>query len=474
MPGAITRMGVAYKKEIDRIISNILDDNLDPNTFNVTMTFVSKITQDSISLSREIDSINIKQDFILNYTDKITAKLSLTNANYKWFIYNRNDLFCKLTFTKVNLRRKIPRTGTPLIERTYRCIILTTADIDKILPAGVNEDKDKPKLDRNIAFYNLEIELIEDKIYKARKLRLNAIARGDGKDSVDIETMIYFAIGYFGFTKACVVTPDNDKKYENFVIPPSYGIRDIMGFFQTSPGHGVYSNGFCSYITNECWFVYPRYGAYLTKYPVHFYKLAPGMLAGANAYDWKEVPADGSDVTVHILLPDDVEERNVSLLGYENHPNTFSMQMSENVIDNCRTVMEDNVFLMEPRIRNSAFEVNPMDIPDEDNPISLEFRYSHSNMYTIKSESVAYDQTELNLLWRMAVPFTMTPGAIVSFNYEHRSGDDLVMKTMFGACEYVEYNFVRDKESRLYPVFTGIANIRLACNNHLARSGGMV
>jgi len=469
---ALLKLGKGFDAVVSGVIQGITNDNVGSNTFSVEATFVSQNYAQAVTLSREIEKVTFIQDFIHDYRDKITIELRVSVANYKWLFNNRAELFCRLDFSRVHMADGTPKKGSAMFSRSYKCVLITLADPDKVVPASVNES-DAPFLDRTNATYLMKLELISYEVYKARKKRLNAILRGNGETSVTIESAIYYAVAHYGFTKAVIIPPDNDTKYVNFVIPPMYGINGIMQFFQQSPGHGVYNNGLCSYIQDDVWYVYPRYEGYIKRRPVYLYRIAPGMYSGVNKYDWVQSLSSG-DTATHILLMDKVEERNLAMIGYENNPNTVSMQISGMMVDACRTMTKDKEFKMNPQIRNAAFITNPVDTPDYESNINLEFEYSHNNTFDIQSRTVSLNQTRLEFKVRMAFPYMFGPGSIVKYIYEHKSGNNMVIRSMSGAAERVVTTFERDVGSRTYPLFYGDANVVISCNNALARDDGII
>lgn len=470
--GAVTSLGTAFQKEVNRVAGNISNEL--SNIYNIELYLARENESTEISpLSREIQRITIIQDFATNYTDKIIVDLQLNLATYQWLILNRSDLYARVMFTKVDPNEPLPKYREPEYSEYFKAILLTQADPSKLIPSSVTKEHGSPHTPYDYSSFNVKLELMDVRTYQARKKRFNACLRGDGERGVTMDSIIKYAIARFGFTKASVVVPDNKTKYVNFVIPPVFGIDDLMEWLQKSPGHGVYNNGFCSYITNGVWFVWPRYGGYISKRAVQLYKLSPNMWNGLKKYDWQEVLSDG-DVTTHILVPGNVEETNYGQIGYENRPNMISMQITDQIVDNCRTLLEDGKFRMEPQLRNVAVIPHKNDTADTLNNINYDFRYSHGNTFSKESEVVAFDQTTLRFSWNACRLFTFTPGTVVKYLYEHMSGTTLSMKVMTGACESVTYVFEKDEGSRLYPYFKGTADVTICCSNMLAREQGIV
>lgn len=447
------KLSPTMRTEVDKVLKGIGKSSNEANVYNITAKFVSELNPTmNLEYSREIKKIHITQNFVENFTDKIILKLEIGEQDYLALYHSRRDLFATLSFTKFNPHTKLPDHKAPDYEATYRAIILDNADIFKQISGSRLNNDGKALTDREQVTFNMEIELLAEDVYVSRKARFHCIAR-----KVKIADMIRYAAHFFGFSKAVVAQPDNTREYVNFVIPPDFGVADIMSFFQNAPGMGVYSNGFCSYITQGCWYVFPRYGDPICRRPVHLYAVGTNNFEGLNRYSWNEKLAD--DIATHIIINGEVQERNWSTLGSENKVNSANIQQDHLVVDNSRILKKDGEFTMEPVLRNVlSIPTDPMNQHDL---INLEFRHSNCNNFTIKSELQAYQVTTITFTWKSCDLFTFHPGTIVNYNYEHQDG----YRTIQGMCESVEYIFLQDEGRRIYPAFYGTAQATIACNN---------
>ena len=457
-------LGSLMKAQVAKIFQGVDKLKTRSNIYNIEMTFSSPDAEKPIPVSKEINEVKITQDFINNFTDKIVARLTVDKATTQWLYYFRNNLWCTLSFTRYDQNESVGQYRAPIYEYKYRCLLITNADPDKAIPASSTSPDEREKTDRNITFYNVKVELIDDGVYTARKKRITSIFR-----NTNMKSILNYSIHHFGFKKAVVVNPDNTDKYVNFIIPPDYGITDIMSFLQNGPGMGVYKNGFCSYITQGCWYVFPRYGDPICKRAVHLYKVNKDSYAGVTVLNWNEALSDG-DITTHIIIDSDVVEKNWSHVGVENAINAANIQLNELLVDHCRSVKEDLKFEMENRILNEARV--PSDAMDKDEIVNIEFRPSHNNIYSIMSELGAFQVTTVQFNWNMAEPFIFHPGTVVKYHYEHRAGKSIVIRTLTGKTEYVEYTYTRDTSKPQLALFTGVANTVVSCSNELIRQDG--
>lgn len=455
------RMSKTMRKETQKVIDNIGKMPHESNVFSIIATFTSKLNPKlNVRMSPEIKTVKIHQDYISNFTDKITIKFELLLQDLLYLYNNRRDLFCEIEFYQGD-----PQQGTkkidkePFYKRKYRAILLNIQDIFKSISGERLNGPKKQEDQRNQPTLNIDVELISDLVYKARKKRLNVIMRNK-----TIKDAIIYCMNFFGFKSARFLPPDNDKKYVNLVVPPDYGIANIMSFMQGSPSMGVYKNGFCSYVTEDCWYVFPRYGAFLPKRVVQIYSVGLTNFEGLGRYDWREGLSD--DVTTHIIVNGGIKDSNIGMIGVENRPNAANVMIDSLALDNSRKLKEDGKLTVNPIVRNIA--VVPTEPMNSDEPINITFRHSKGNLYSVYSDLIAYQQTTIEFTWKMCSPFTFHPGTEVCYNYDHQNG----YKTIHGKCEAVDYVFARQEGVRLYPWFAGEAKVRIMCPNAAAIEEG--
>ena len=99
---------------------------------NITFLFTSPNYPDrKVFLSREIKKLTIEQDFVQNFTDKITAELTLTRDPYLSLVNMRKNLFCRIQIFYVDPGSPEPEAPTPDFEFLYKCAITNFEDIYK-------------------------------------------------------------------------------------------------------------------------------------------------------------------------------------------------------------------------------------------------------------------------------------------------------------------------------------------------------
>ena len=276
------------KEKVEKIIKNINKKKETTTAIaNIEMEFTSpKFPDLKVYLCREIASITIKQDFVLNITDKITAELMMERDPYIGMMYMRKNMDCNLTITYTHPdfvvddeEYKTP----PAFVGKFKCIVIRFEDLFKKLSTEQLIPEKRRENDHDRRTYSMSIELIDEMVYKARKENLYFTGR-----DTNMKDMLRYCINYFGFKYAYFCEPDNKRKYTNFVIPPSYGVEEIMSYLQNAPSLGIYNDGLISYIVNGVWYVYPRYGEPVNKFVTKVYCLGGNKYAGMNRMDWDE------------------------------------------------------------------------------------------------------------------------------------------------------------------------------------------
>ena len=272
----------AFKKEVEDIVKKI---GTNTSVANIEMEFsCPDIPDKKVYLCKEIESLTIEQDFVLNISDKITAELVMHRDPYIGMLYMRKNMFCQITITHTHPDKVVDDQEykmKPAFEHKYKVLVTRYEDLfkkmstEQLFPTKRNEE------DHDQKSYRMSVQLIDEDVYKARKESLYFTGR-----DTSMADMMRYCINYFGFKKAYFCKPDNGRKYTNFVIPPSYGVEEIMSFLQNAAGLGIYNDGLISYISNGVWYVYPRYGEPVNKFTTEVYCLGGNKYIGLNRMDW--------------------------------------------------------------------------------------------------------------------------------------------------------------------------------------------
>lgn len=452
-----------FKEDVLKILKKVEKKS---HAYNINLLFTTPRFPDlRVQVSREIKEITIDQDFVNNITDKILVELTLTHINdYVTLYYFRKDLQCRMQLTEIKpdvVSENSPSDGhESLGEMTmnFKACIIQYEDIfekisvDRLWPE-IHEERDETDADRGS--YNMTIELIDAKVYLARKKVFNETFK-----NVTMLDMMRYTVNSFGFNRALLVSPDNDWTYTNFIIPPSYGVESIMNFYQNAEGLGIYKDGIISYLTrwwkdgNQIiWWVCPRYGDPLTKNPIHLYATGDEMYTGLNQNHYRE------GETWHILITDSVNIHNLSDVGSENAITGINVQCSPSVLDGSRLLKNDDE--VEAVSVTSDFVNLPTDPMDMNNMVRVHYIQDSGNQFRSRSVLREPQITTIALKWRHAAPFTFTPGTMVTLHYDHPLG----YKQFKGQCEHAIYHFTLDEHQKMEPLFMCTASITLNCDN---------
>lgn len=455
----------AMKQQVLKITQKIQKES---TVSNITMTFTSpKFPEYKVFLCREIDKFQIHQDFVQNFTDKITAELRMERDPYIALLYMRKSLKCKLciTFTKPDeVLDDKAYSRKPDYEIQYMCILTKFEDLFKKMSTEQLFPQKRRENDNDRKTFMMSIELIAEDVYKARKESLYMTGR-----DVTMHDMMRYCANYFGFKKALLKTPDNARKYSNFVIPPSYGVEQIFGFLQNSEGFGIYKDGLISYIMNGMWFVYPRFGEPINKLPINVYCLGGNKFAGLNRMDWEEGPQKSPIASckypLHIISPSELNEVNWTNTGSENRPTSICAQMSDLIIDSTRDLIDDDRCDLHRRTHDPT--VVPPDVMDYDQFIRVKHMKSHGNLFKIDSDLRAYQGRSIRFVWEHARPWCFHPATKVTIHYDAHSK----MEEATGICEVATYTFQKDQTNRIYPRWVCTGEFDINCS---VREEGLV
>ena len=484
----------SFKQQVEDIVKKI---GTNTSVANIEMEFTCPdIPDKKVYLCKEIESLTIEQDFVLNISDKITAELVIHRDPYIGMLYMRKNMFCQITITHTHPDRVVDEQEykmEPAFSHKYKVLVTRYEDLfkkmstEKLFPTKRREE------DHDQKYYRMSVQLIDEDIYKARKEHLYIT----GRDTTMADMMRY-CINYFGFKKAYFCKPDNSRKYTNFVIPPSYGVEEIMSFLQNAEGLGIYKDGLISYITNGVWYIYPRYGEPVNKFTTEVYCLGNHSYIGLHRMDWdknegerKKAPSSSSgnsgssqddlvgdeSVTpdeepkpdgkavgklereskpVYILSPSEANEKMFIAEGAENNVTSYIAQMSELVIDATRTLIDDENTKMEHRTHDPL--VVPPDVMDFENYIRIKYIKSYGNLFKVSSDLRAMMTRTITFEWNHARPFTILPATAVFVHYD----DHDKVQQHIGIAERCIYTYNKDKDtSTLFPRFTCTGEITI-------------
>ncbi len=447
-------LSVQLRRKVEDLVDKIGHESC---VCNVHAMFTSSSQPDlGVSISRDIKSISIQQQFLTHYTDKIIMKCEVPRDTYVVLYNSRKDLHCLLEISTFNPTWSVAIPEKPYLSRKYRAVLLTNGDIFKQIPKKQLEPnlEERDEKDNDRTMFNVEIELMSEVTFQLRKKRLNFIAT-----TATMADVIRYTVNAFGITKAVIVPPDNKEVYTNFYVPPSMSIAEVMHYFQKAPAYGVYDKGFCYYITDDTIFIYPRFGKPIPLNNINVYSIGEYNYEGLNKFSHQNRSIMGLIGTMDILCNTQVLEKNWSDLGSENNPTAYNTQTCETLVDGMKRNVKDEAYTVIPNIVNHVIQPSDPAAPDT---INIHFRRTYGNSFNLKSELHRYQGTSLGFEWKNAIPFTFTPGTSVKWHYDDKFGYTCIDCT----CEMVTYT-IEQVQSPLFPSFDVTATVLLNHMNQL-------
>ena len=482
----ITKKPKATCYHIDVEFHNLVKTNLtlgDNNTI--------KSDGDTFSFTPFIlNSIRIEQQFSENYLNHYELNVALTPDQYQLLYYNYKDLRCTVRFYGMDVNTKTiygkTTNGDPLlvIEDAY-CIFKDKQDMLKGTPKSmVMPESDTAKNTNNTdAFVDVSFQLIPKEDYKFRVTKCNMILN----NSTVADAILMIANSSECVDALMMVTPDNQTKYKNIVIPPILSLADALKFLQDH--YGVYSKGMGYYYQVGCLYVYPLYETdpVLPKdkapdndlvYKKNIYASVTGsvMLDEMGDGGMTHIYMVGNDNyvglqyyhayegnTIHIVSNSLSVFRDLADTGMENVGYGYIVHHSDRDIDVCRNILEAD------STEQATYGIWPIDIHQNPNnsymafdgqnrhigitstQANVQYVDDKSNMYTIQSSIYSYLRTVAGFEWNNAVPFTFRPGYRIYYHYDgedqtrrkltNSTGSSLQYMTKSGVVDEVTYTF---------------------------------
>lgn len=381
-----------------------------------------------------VNKFVIEQQFSRNYTDYISAVLTLTPVQLLILLDNYRDLNCT-----VILKECIPKLDyvdhTNIVyENTFK-VILKDKEIKKRLPKKALLSDNA--MDRNIEhssqlFDNIEVQLVPDTEYILRKKKFNFIMR----DATVKDVILYLAKSC-EINKVCLTEPDNTKVYQNLIIPPQQTFSTCMELLQEY--YGIYNKGLSYYYTNGILYIYPAYETSPTsKEGVHFYYAGQDAIAGAELYH-----AYSEDNMLHVVITSTPTIKDLADSGIENFGNTIMYQHSDRIIDLYSSIGEGiggnnsrmglgEIDLKEPN--TSIFSLKDTDFGISKDAYNIVFDHT-ANPYASTSDIYSYMRMMIGVQWQNAWPDSLKPGYLIHYHYD---GEDIYRRTDDESQEYAD------------------------------------
>lgn len=472
------------KSNVDLILNEASNPNA-PNTSSIDITerprygsylidcvFIgdNRVTGERFEVEPfQIVKLTINQNFSESYMDEISLVCSMMPVKYLQLYDNSRGLKCSLKFTPCNIQTG-NHVSAPTIIKEYLAVFKDKSDIRKkyskesLVPdnqANLSQEQ------QGALIPDAEFQLINQDAYNLRKIKFNFVAR-----NVTIKDVFLLMCKICNIKKTAITQPDNDKVYDNFIIPPSMSFEQTMVYIQAY--YGVYNKGLGYYYTDETLYIYPVDETNpSTPESAHLYYVG-------NNYTGNDVNHAMSHSITHIILNDFASTKDLQDSGTEMTGNTVIIQDATRVIDQATTIYESGSVnngvtgmgkVAVSELNTSIFSASDNTMGMTYNTYQPVFQFDEANPYRLRSHLNAYRKTIVNTRWATAVPFTFKPGYRVYYHYDgqninNRDQDDSVSKssmytTKSGVCGIAVYTFLQSGKPTTQYVHTCTCDIAL-------------
>ena len=415
--------------------------------FTVVRRIYSKTNPDIEFVPEQVVSIDIIQAYNNDlsetyadqitggkYTDDITMVVRIHPKDYMLLVNNPSELFVDIELTYVDIENTEPLDKDPIIWN-YRVLIKNAEDLAKRFNINnINPDTDEVVLeDGHVgARLDLELQLIEDTIYKVRHTKLNSILYG-AKKPIKIQQFIRYLMHMFGITKEHFIEPDNDKEYTHVIIPPMLGIDSAFNYVQDQ--YGVYNKGFNYYYTNGIMYIYPPYETDpdIIDSTINIYNVPdfhyPG-LKGYHKYKEKDL---------HVVSVTPVDTKNIVEAGIENEGNVISHLRADRIMDR---FIDSSDSGHKVKNDNTTDVILDTKLVLEDKMANMTYQPPTINTYQYSETISKYAATMVTTQWLRSIPFSIYPGQRCIFHYD----EDGEYQYKKGKVEYARYTLVPETQ----------------------------
>jgi hypothetical protein len=236
-------------------------DEIRNSANKVTFHYRAQIHANGLNLDTlKLISIDTTQDFDKKFADETVVKIMLGAGAYSYKVYPFID---NLEITIFREPRgevgEAPVNGDRVSSQRFRATLLNPA-----APMIQGNSMNQPSEDALDLTNLLELDFqLQDKAIEQLRLKSTGTIFRDQK----VEDIIRFVL-----TKESkdvdvdskdvplgveLVKPGNDKKYDHIVIPQGIRSVDVPQYLHDK--YGVYPTGFCYYLFNKTWYVFPPF-----------------------------------------------------------------------------------------------------------------------------------------------------------------------------------------------------------------------
>lgn len=353
--------------------------------------------------------LQIVQGFATAYADELILTVEVPIPLQMEMLTYSTDLQMDVEVYPYNILSRT-RLPTPIFRQRYRALLLDRTDWSKKVGRGDLLPGDQGERPVHSQLLTVDINLIEDTLYVARKRRVNMILRDH-----TVEDALQAVFAVTGITNTFIVPPDNQKTYTNLVIPPMMSLAEWPDYIQDAPGYGVYSKGLNFYYTLGRAYVYPTYDTEVTKsmYTTHIYLAGDNVAPGLRQY----VFIDRDNQKDHHILIASGSTRNIdeSLLGLENQGNAVVVQDSA-LLDRKPVDTYQDPMVWTDGISHVLKLTNTAGMSE--GAFTPRFAHSNNNLFTIATDMAKKNVVTLVVPVECDIPMCHLPGQKVLVHFD--------------------------------------------------------
>lgn len=431
-------------RAFDDILFAIMS-NVDGGAMDLQVQLYSDVLGDYPTTIMRPVNLRIAQDFLDAYTDHLLLTVEVTPDQFIDLIEHTTDLRIQVTLQYKNFNSG--QEGNRILSESYMVLVRNIFKMNQFFTM----EQLRKAMSAQIDLIPMQMELVKESLYKLRKREINFIAR-----NVSISDVILLGAQILGVSKVHLVEPDNDKQYEQIVVPPMQSLKTFFRFLQETPSLGVYDTGCNYYYTDATLYVYPKWDLTPSKgFTTHFYNTATyDMLAIANRYVTDEETGD-----IHIAVPTIKDIENKVQKGIENVRTGRILYRSEDLIDDkadaevTHSAAPPNKVMAQQCWGTIGKELD-VAITESKRSANAKVVRSNDNRYANVSEIAEHYNNRMALEWENALPFSLKPSFPMQFHYDLSdpdsaitSADEFAVETMPCLCEKIIYNIIRSTEN---------------------------
>lgn len=394
---------------VSEILKNVMYEKLKGcvgSTYKVEAEFTHSSSGFNLKPER-IDKINISQDFTQSVVDTIEMDCKFFPKDLVQILNNAQDLKCNI------IQRRWSRDFYDVVSSeepdvyNFKVMISNPQDLLKAIPPAALQETENAEIDRG-QLKNplpLSMQLIPDVDYEVFKQKGNVMLA-----DTDMQSVILYMAKLFGIKNTHVVKPDDDKKFENVIIPAVTDLAALIPKLQQD--YGIYNKGASSYFCGNTLYVYPPFDTNPDKTEiVNIYRFPEKSLDGGDTYH-----KQNSDNELHVVTFSKVSGQNAAPASNENVGNAVAVRQADTSMDISRDVSNDGTITL----NNQASIVAKINNSNTNNSsqVNIDHNGTTANMFDALSKLSSGQIEHVGLAWIHAKPWLIIPGMKVVLHYD--------------------------------------------------------